>query len=272
MAQKKQFKDLDLSNAFLFAAALEDEETCRLVLECILGTAINKVNVKAERSILFSSDFRFVRLDIFASDELNVGYNLEMQNADEKNLPQRSRYHQAEMDLSSLKPGQDFKELKPSAIIFICNFDPFGRKLYQYTFEPRCLEVNFPLEDGTKRIFLSTVGENEEEVSAELVYFLKYVMESTDACVQRLGNLRLEKIHERIKTLKQSRELEERYMQFEEMLKKEHDAGYHAGQDDGAWKMWELISQMIADGKTDMIPRLKTDENFYHEMLQQYHL
>lgn len=85
MAQKKQFKDLNLNNAFLFAAALEDEEICRLVLECILGTQVGKVRVKPERSILFSSDFRCVRLDIFASDEQNVDYNLEMQNIDEKN-------------------------------------------------------------------------------------------------------------------------------------------------------------------------------------------
>ena len=78
MVQKKQFKELDLSNAFLFAAALEDEETCRLVLECILGTSIGKLKVKPERSILWSSDFRCVRLDVFASDEWNVGYDLEM--------------------------------------------------------------------------------------------------------------------------------------------------------------------------------------------------
>ena len=292
MAQKKQFKDLDLSNAFLFAAALEDAETCRLVLECILGTPVGKVNVKAERSILFSSDFRCVRLAIFASDELNVGYNLEMQNADEKNLPQRSRYHQAEMDLSSLEPGQGFEELKPSMIIFICNFDPFGRKLYRYTFEPRCLEEDFPLEDGTKRIFLSTVGENEKDVSAELVCFLKYVVDSTDTYVKQSGDLKLGKLHERIKALKQSRKLEERYMQFEEMLKKERMEGYDAGrkeghesgrkegleagrregQAEGSMQMWELITRMIADGKADMIPKLKTDEVFHKEMLKKYDL
>ena len=103
-----------------------------------------------------------------------------MQNENEGNLPQRSRYHQAEMDLTSLKPGEDFKELKPSVIVFICNFDPFGRKLYRYTFEPRCLEEDFSLEDGTKRIFLSTVGENVKDVSVELICFLRYVTESTD--------------------------------------------------------------------------------------------
>lgn len=32
----KPFKDLDMSNAFLFAAALEDPETCQMVLEVIL--------------------------------------------------------------------------------------------------------------------------------------------------------------------------------------------------------------------------------------------
>ena len=31
------FQELNLSNAFLFPAALEDPETCRLVIECIIG-------------------------------------------------------------------------------------------------------------------------------------------------------------------------------------------------------------------------------------------
>ena len=292
MAQKKQFKDLDLSNAFLFAAALEDEETCRLVLECILGAPVGKVRVKAEHNILFSSDFRCVRLDVFASSEWNVDYNLEMQNIDEKNLPQRSRYHQAEMDLSSLKPGQDFKELKPSVIVFICSFDPFGRGLYRYTFEPRCLEANFPLGDGTRRIFLSTKGTNEETVPKELVRFLRYVTDSTDSYVEQTGDLRLGQIHERIKTLKQSRKLEEGYMQFGELLKREHDegheqgyktgyesgyekgceSGYVKGCEEAAAQILELVSRLTADGKADLIPRLREEKAFYQEMLKEYHL
>ena len=42
---KKTFQELNLSNAFLFAAALEDPDTCRLVLEIILDTKLPKVNV-----------------------------------------------------------------------------------------------------------------------------------------------------------------------------------------------------------------------------------
>lgn len=287
MVQKKQFKELDLSNAFLFAAALEDEETCRLVLECILGTSIGKLKVKPERSILWSSDFRCVRLDVFASDEWNVGYDLEMQNANEGNLPQRSRYHQAQMDLSSLKPGQDFRELNPSVIVFICNFDPFGSGLYRYTFEPRCLETDFPLGDGTKRIFLSTKGTNEEDVSGELLSFLRYVTDSTDACVERTKEEKLGKIHKRVKALKQNRELEEKYMNIGEWLQIEHRQAYkeaykeahekaykeahEAAHEKAMAQLRELIARMTADGKAEQLPRLG-EEAFYQEMVKEYHL
>ena len=215
-----------------------------------------------------------------------------MQNADEKNLPKRSRYYQAQMDLSSFKPGQDFNELNPSVIIFICTFDPFGRGLYRYKFEARCQEEDFPLNDGTKRIFLSTAGTDKKDVSEGLISFLRYVTDSTDDCVDQIGDDNLKKIHGRIKELKKSQELEERYMQFEELLKRERTEGYDSGHqegyasgrqegyasghqeghDKGSRQMLELVSCMMSDGKADQIPRLKTDKGFYQEMLKEYNL
>ena len=128
-----------------------------------------------------------------------------------------------------------------------------------------------------------TKGTNEETVPKELVSFLQYVTDSTDSYVEQAGDLRLGRIHERIKALKQSRELEGRYMQFEELLKREYDEGYEQGYKTGyesgyengceeaAAQRLELISRMIADGKTDFIPRLK-EETFYQEMRKEYHL
>lgn len=48
--ERKKFKELNLSNAFLFAAALADEETCGIVLELILGKKIPKLTVRSEIS------------------------------------------------------------------------------------------------------------------------------------------------------------------------------------------------------------------------------
>ncbi|MBD5542913.1 MAG: Rpn family recombination-promoting nuclease/putative transposase [Lachnospiraceae bacterium] len=216
---KKTFQELNLSNAFLFAAALEDPETCRLVLEIILDTKLPKVNVHAEQSILVSSDFRSIRLDIYASDEMQVSYNVEAQNDDRKNLAKRSRYHQAEMDVASLKPGDDFNDLKPGYVIFICTFDPFGKGLYRYTFEERCLECDMSLGDGTRKIFLNSKGRDDGDVPKELVHFLKYMEQSTDEYVSELTEESIIKLHEKVTELKKWRRLEARYMTVEEWLK-----------------------------------------------------
>ena len=68
MAQKK-FQDLNLKDAFLFAAAMEDEETCRITLQVLLNRKITKVRVRAEHTMLYSSDYRSIRLDVYARDE-----------------------------------------------------------------------------------------------------------------------------------------------------------------------------------------------------------
>ncbi|MBD5465481.1 MAG: Rpn family recombination-promoting nuclease/putative transposase [Lachnospiraceae bacterium] len=221
---KKTFQELNLSNAFLFSAALEDPETCQLVLEIILGIRLPKVKVHAERSILVSSDFRSIRLDIYASDEMQVSYNVEAQNDDRKNLAKRSRYHQAEMDVASLKPGDDFNDLKPGYVIFICTFDPFGKGLYRYTFEERCLECDMSLGDDTRKIFLNTRGRNEEDVPKELVHFLKYMEQSTDEYVSALTEESIIKLHEKVTELKKWRRLEAEYMTLEEWLNDQLEA------------------------------------------------
>ena len=166
--------------------------------------------------IMFNSDFRCVRLDVFASDEKR-DINVEMQNENEHNLPKRSRYHQAQMDLSSLKPGQDFDDLKPIVIIFVCNFDPFNKGLYRYTYETICKETGEPFWDEVQKIFISTKGNNKDQVPESLTNLLHYVVNSTDNYVASISDDNVEKLHSRIKALKKNRQLEEKK---KEMLQK----------------------------------------------------
>ncbi len=271
MAQSTKFQDLNLSNAFLFAAAMEDEETCKLFIETILGEQLGNITVKSERMIMYNSDFRCVRLDVFASEE-ERDVNVEMQNENEYNLPKRSRYHQAEMDLSSLKPGQDFNDLRPIVIIFVCTFDPFKKGLYRYTYETICRETGEPLGDEVKKIFISTKGKNKEQVSESLINLLNYVVNSTDNYVSTISDDNVEKLHNRVKALKKNRQLEEKYMTYEEMMKVEYSKGERQGKEEGANRMLLLTSKMVADGMSQDIPRLSTDEDFLKEMLQKYQL
>ncbi len=226
---RTKFQDLNLSNAFLFAATAQDPEACRTILQIVLEREIPQIHVHAEHTVLFSSDYRMVRFDVFGEDELDVQYNIEMQNRNEKNLPHRSRYHHAEMDLSALKPGMDFRQLKPSYVIFICTFDPFGKGLYRYTFKQRCEEVDMPLGDKACTIFVSTKGKNPESISEELREFLAYIENSTDKLVAAGRTSGVKLLHEKVKKIKKNAELEAKYMTGEDLLRWNREEGEAIG-------------------------------------------
>lgn len=269
MKTKQSFKDLNLSNAFLFALALNDPELCQIILELIIGKPLGPVKVETEKSILFSSDFRSIRLDVYAADQSHVDYDLEMQNEGDKySLPKRSRLYQAEIDVKSLKPGDDFKSLGSSYIIFICTFDPFENNLYRYTFENNCQETGRPLGDGTCKIFLNTKGSNGPDVPAVLIHFLQYIENSTDAAVEKIQDTTLVRIHQRIGELKKSREWEAKYMKFEELLRREHEDGESTGEK----KMADLITFLLRDGLETEIPNIAADENLRKNYYQKYNL
>lgn len=279
-----KFQDLNLSNYFLFAAAAEDEATSQLLLETLLGIRVGRVKVNVEHSFLYSSDYRSIRLDVYVSDEVRVRYNVEMENRDRGALPQRSRFHQAEMDVMSLSPGESFSELKPVYVVFLCTFDPFGRGLYRYTFLNRCVEEDFPLEDGATRVFLNTCGTNDADVPRELVNLLHYVENSTDSYVEKTDDPNVRKLHERVVQLKQSREWEARYMLFEELLQEKKQEGREQGLNEGRKQglnegrreatayILRLTKAMVTAGEAEQIPRLEQDPEFLADMLKKYHL
>lgn len=226
---EKKFKDLNLNSSFLFAAALNDPETCQIVLELILGKPIPKVNVKTEHNILLSTEAKCVRLDVNARSEYDVNYNIEAQNKDESNIVRRSRFYQAELDIAELNPGDNYNNLPDSFVIFICTFDPFGKGLYRYTFTERCEENGEPLGDGTCKIFLNTKGTNSDDVPRELLTFLGYYVDSSDEYVKKADNKSINKLHNKIVTLKKSREWEDGYMKFEELLSNQEHIGFKKG-------------------------------------------
>ena len=94
---------------------------------------------------------------------------MEVQTSDKKNLPRRMRYYQSTIDISILKRGVDYKELKASYVIFICNYDEFGRGRYIYTFENTCREEpGLTFGDDAYKVVVNTKG-CRGEVSEELM-------------------------------------------------------------------------------------------------------
>ncbi len=230
-------------------------------------------------------------MDVYARDEAGTVYNVEMQTTQQPAdmLPKRSRYYQSQLDLVLLKPGEDFRNLPNSFVIFICTFDPFGQKSYRYTFLEQCQENGALLNDGSAKIFLNCEGKNVDEESLEVQDFLRYVKESL--LMRRAGDPALVEdellagLETRMRELKKNRGLEDRYMLFEEMLAGErregyedgraagltegHAAGLTEGLTTGQDRMLALITAMTAAGEGQEIPRL-SDEEFREVMYEKY--
>ena len=110
-------------------------------------------------------------------------------------------------------------------VIFIAPFDLFGKKKYKYTFRMTCDEVpGMALEDGAVRIFLNSHGENDDEVSPELVEFLHY-MEKPDQSNKEFENDCVRELADQIERLKESQEVGVKYMRlWEEMAELKQEA------------------------------------------------
>ena len=171
-----------------------------------------------------------MRLDVIAADEKRTHYNVEMQVLRKKNLGKRSRYYHSQIDKELLLTGMEYGNLPDAYVIFVCDFDPFYKKKYMYTFNNVCKEDGtIFLEDGSHTLFLSTCGENEEEVPEGLVKFLKYVRAGLSESTGDFQDNFVQKLQEAVKNVKASREMEERYMLLEELLKEERESGKAEG-------------------------------------------
>ena len=187
--QEIKWEEIGISNDFLFGRVMQNPKLCKKLLETILGIEIERIEYpEGQKVINLEKDAKSVRLDIFVRDEKKSVYDIEMQACSSTELPKRSRYYTAMLDLDMLDKGISYKELKHSFVIFICTFDAFDRERYCYTFENICKEEEgLRLDDGTTKIFLNALG-TKGEVSPELKAFLRYVagIKSDDEFVKEL--------------------------------------------------------------------------------------
>lgn len=171
----KSYEELTITDNFMFAKVMLNEQLCKKFLEMILHIRICRIEYyNDEKTLKKFYHSKGIRLDVYLNDENGTIYNIEMQNCRHANLPKRSRYYQGMIDLNLLEPGDDYGKLKRSYIIFICTFDMFGRGRHIYTFENRCIEeLDLALPDEAVKVFINTTGidGNLDEEFSELMNF-----------------------------------------------------------------------------------------------------
>lgn len=186
-----------LSNKYMFSAVMRNPRICKAVLERILNIEIEKIDYLEESNDKDDEDVsnnpetanipeyektidpqrissKGIRIDIYLKNSDSV-YTVEMQNGNEKDLPKRSRYYQALMDIDQLEKSAHYSDLKQSYVIFICRFDPYDQGRHLYSFESTCdQDPSLKHGDMVHYITLNTKG-TMDDVPKPLKAFLDYI-------------------------------------------------------------------------------------------------
>ena len=209
----------------------------------------------------YHPEYHGIRLDVYADDENHTRFNIEMQMVYQKYLPKRSRYYHSHLDMDALASGESYEELPDTYVIFICDFDPFGKSLYRYTCETRCVEDNFEVKDGRKTIYLNTRGTNKEDVPDDLVEFLRYVRATQEESEEEFQDSFVKNLQEKVRKIKNDRAMEERYMLLEEMLRNEHKEGHGEGLREAKAESVLTLLEMKGSVSDALAERIKCEED-----------
>ena len=249
------YTHVDITDDFMFAYVMQSPDICIELLEYLFpGHKIQRVVYLAadekseidiaimvengvaktypvtQKTLAVAFGKKGIRMDVYLDDG-NVVYNVEMQTTRSRHLPKRSRYYAGQVDINQLSRGQEYDQLKPTYIIFICKFDPFGKGLYQYTFSNKCDELDsLELGDESYKLFLNTagikdlpakknhVGKAEEEnsgISAGMKELLKYMNNTKDYPVESTQYDLIKKIDAAVAHAKRDEEWRRAYMTYQ---------------------------------------------------------
>ena len=235
MMSETKFEDLTISNDFMFKEVMKSNKgLCKRLVGSIMQQDIEDiVYIETEKTLQPYYDSRGIRLDVILADENHTRYNLEMQarnvisKAGVALLPKRTRYYQSVIDMDMLKQGENFDQLNPLVLIFICTFDFYKEGRYVYTFKSRCLE-NLELElanDVTVKL-VNAKGKHGQ-VNTLLKNFLRYVM--TNEPVDDFT----EDVERQVWAVKNDKKAREEYMVLQAKIREHEIVAYEAGEAQG---------------------------------------
>ena len=155
---EKVIDDLTLFDDDLMSKVFDGNiEGAELLLKIILerdDIKVKRVKGQVELKSAYAGG-RNIRLDIVAVDNHGVSFDVEVQRSTGGSHIKRARYHQSMMDSRLLKKRQDFKTIKDTYVIFICQHDKFNANKPIYHVDKTVRETGEAFEDGAHIIYVN---------------------------------------------------------------------------------------------------------------------
>lgn len=180
---KEIVKKLVIMDDAMFEVMCEDPYFVEEILQIIMenkGLRIIQDSVVAQKSIKNLTG-RSVRLDAYVEGSEDHVFNIEIQKSDNCNHVKRVRYNASMITVANSEPGDEFEHVQNLCVIYISNFDMFGKGLTTYHVRDTILETGDVVENGLSEIYVNTEVHDETDISSLMELFTKRQLDAKDS-------------------------------------------------------------------------------------------
>ena len=158
---------------------------------------------------------RSVRFDVFATDDKNKLYNIEVKRANSGAIPTRARYNSSMLDYHELEKQAKFDELSETFVIFITENDVLKEGEQIYHIDRVIRETKKIFEDGTHIIYVN--GNYKDESGSALGNLIH------DFFCENPDEMKHKRLSKRAKFLKSNEQEEKKMCKLIEDLQDERE-------------------------------------------------
>ena len=173
-------KDLRPIDDVFFEVLAEDPLVCQEILRTILGDdklVVNDVIVQSSERNLYG---RSVRLDALCTLGDGTKCNIEVQRSDNDDHLRRVRFNASSITVKESEKGTKFKQISNLVVVYISQFDIFGKGKTTYHVDKVIRETGTIIDDGLTEIFVNTEINDGTTISRLMEQFKKTDMEDNE--------------------------------------------------------------------------------------------
>ena len=156
----ERIKEMRLIDDIFMSKVFEDRACAEVLLRAILkknDLKVKNVNVQYDIKNLQG---RSVRLDILEEDEIGKIYDIEVQRSNTGADAKRARYNSSILDANITEPGDTYKKLAETYVIFITESDVFKAGKAVYHIDRVIRETKKIFEDEAHIIYVNSQKQN----------------------------------------------------------------------------------------------------------------
>lgn len=274
-----RIENLNLIDDFMFTEASTDEQTAEILLRLVVERAaelkVEKMRIESQKVINgIDTDKHGIRIDVMVREIESDGktvqlFDVEPNNIKSVNLPKRSRYYQALVDVKLLDTGVKYDELPDMWTIWILPYDPFGQDYMLYSVKNMIEKhQDIEYEDGIRKLFLYTGG--TKGGTEQLGNLLRYIENSVE------GNAvdeELKELHTNVERLKSRKEMGVKYMNLQEVMEyrieEAVEAAVEAAVEENNNRMSMLMKCLLEEERLDELRKAAEDPQYREKIMKE---